>query len=46
MHNEELVDKLDLIIDTKRPLGQMTQETARMHPSALIPAHQALERTF
>jgi len=43
MHSEKLVDQFDLVIDTKRPLGKMVQETARVHhKSAHTPAQQAL----
>jgi hypothetical protein len=32
MHNEELIDEFDLIINVKHPLGKVTQETAYVHP--------------
>ena len=50
MHNEELVDQLDLVINSKRPFGKVTQETAREHDKlALILAPRpstSTERTF
>ena len=50
MHNEELVDQLDLVINSKRPLGKVTQETAREHDklaSILAPRFStSIERTF
>ncbi len=48
MHNEELVDQLDLVINGKRPLGKVTQETTREHDKlALILARStSTERTF
>ena len=47
MHNEELVDQLDLVINGKCPLGKVTQETAREHHKlACILAQQALNAPF
>ena len=47
MHNEELVDELDLVINGECPLREVTQETAREHHQlARILAQQALNAPF
>jgi len=46
MHNEKLVDQLDLIINAKRPLGKVTQETARAPQISLYHSSIGIGRTF